>query len=181
MTSSLCLKLREAGAFAPAYSLNTITTQLYTFCGLASVFTSSDPCRNCPPPSPLTADAPIRLTNSNNSPTHSELQAALRPCGGGRGWSKLKHSKNHTEHYGPCSTDSPFFPFDLLLSPPVHSTLVGTGGNSSSNIGHTLTRERKIQAISTKSEICCDVLIYMSYHHTVNNYTNNILLMFFGF
>ena len=119
---SLRLKLRDAGAFAPAYSLNTITTQLYTFCGLASVFTSSDPCRNCPPPSPLTADAPIRLTNSNNSPTHSELQAALRPCGGGWGWSKLKHSKNHTEHYGPCSTDSPFFPFDLLLSPPVHSS-----------------------------------------------------------
>ena len=66
--------------------------------------------------------------------------------------------------------------FFLLLS----TALVGTGGNSSSNIGHTLTRERKIQAISTKSEICCDVLIYMSYHHTVNNYTNNILLMFFG-
>ena len=65
----------------------------------------------------------------------------------------------------------------LLLS----TALVGTEGNSSSNIGHTLTRERKIQAISTESEICCDVLIYISNHHTVNNYTNTILLMFMFF
>ena len=49
--------------------------------------------------------------------------------------------------------------FFLLLS----TALVGTGGNSSSNIGHTLTRERKIQAISTKSEICCDIYVLPSY------------------
>ena len=59
--------------------------------------------------------------------------------------------------------------FFLLLS----TALVGTEGNSSSFIGHTLTRERKIQAISTKSKNRCDALIYMSYHHTVILYQHH--------
>ena len=81
-------------------------TTLHINCGLASVFTSSDPFRNCPPPSPPHCREHQSLTTSNNSPTHFALQAALRPCGGGLGGRSVN----------PCDTDSAFFLPYLLLS-----------------------------------------------------------------
>ena len=138
----------------------------------------SNPCRNCPPPSPPHCREHQSLTNSNNSPTHFELQAALRPCGGGLGveqvWIKL--SKNPTEHYGPCDTDSPFFPFEhfnLLLPTPVHSS----GGYRRQFIffywTHTYQwEENSSYKIVVMPSYICPTIIQSSY-------TNTILLMFF--
>ena len=142
-------------------------TTLHINCGLASVFTFSDPYRSCPPPSPPHCRRTNHKTNSNISPTHLALQAALRPCCGGLGveqvWIKL--SKNPTEHYGPCDTDSPFFPFEIFFFLLLSTALVGTEGNSSSFIGHTLTRERKIQAI--KLLWCLHIYVLPSYSHPI--------------
>jgi len=135
---SLCLQLRVAGAFSLGscpLSTHHYYTTLHTNCGLASVFTSSDPYRNGPPPPSPSLQRHQSLTTSHNSPTHFELQTALRPCGGGLGVEQvwIKFSKNPTEHYyGLLSSaffpviflsDSDIYPhryFDLLLPPPVH-------------------------------------------------------------
>ena len=127
MGKRLCLQLRVAGAFTPAHSLHTITTQYYTYCGLNCG--PQDPCRNCPPPSPPHCREHQSSTNINNSPTHFKLQAALRPCGGVVGWSV---NKTQQEPYDTRTlwtlwhrlTLLPYFYFNLLLPPPVHRSLL---------------------------------------------------------
>ena len=104
-------------------------TTLHINCGLASVFTSSDPFRNCPPLSPPHCREHQSLTNMNNSPTHFELQTALRPLWWGWGveqvWITQQEPYRTPWTLWHRLTFLPFrWTFNFLLPPPVHRSLL---------------------------------------------------------